>query len=293
MTESYKHKAVPALDVFKPDLFKDKVVFVTGGGSGICYGVTETLMKFGAKAAIVGRKAERLRAAAEQLERDTKSKAIATPGDVRKIETIQHAVKQTLDAFGKIDFVICGAAGNFMAPIEGLSSNAFRTVVEIDLLGTFNTVRATMNEVKKNHGSYIHISATLHYSGLPWQSAPSAAKAGIDALSAALAVELGPFGVRSNCIAPGLIAGTEGADRLVPQGQEEMVQGFMPMQRIGQKDDIANAAVFLFSDAASWITGQILVVDGGSVHFRGPYLPYPDAVMDTQSFKSLFPGSKM
>ncbi|WFD44886.1 2,4-dienoyl-CoA reductase [(2E)-enoyl-CoA-producing] [Malassezia psittaci] len=293
MAESYKHRAVPALDVFKPDIFKDKVVFVTGGGSGICYAVTETLMRLGAKAAIVGRNAERLRGAADSLSKATQSQAIATPADVRKIETLQHAVKQTIEQFGKIDFVICGAAGNFMAPIEGLSPNAFRTVVEIDLLGTFNTVRATMEEVKKSHGNYLHISATLHYSGLPWQAAPSAAKAGVDALSAALAVELGPYGVRSNCIAPGLIAGTEGADRLVPQGQDEMVLGFMPMQRIGQKDDIANAAVYLFSEAASWITGQILVVDGGSVHFRGPFLPYPDSVLDTKSFKSLFPGSKM
>ncbi|WFD04591.1 2,4-dienoyl-CoA reductase [(2E)-enoyl-CoA-producing] [Malassezia obtusa] len=293
MAESYKHRAVPALDVFKPDLFKDKVVFVTGGGSGICYGITQTLMRLGAKAAIVGRKADRLRAAAEQLERDTGSKAIATPADVRKIDTVQEAVKMTVDTFGKIDFVICGAAGNFMAPIEGLSSNAFRAVVEIDLLGTFNTVRATMEQVKKNHGNYVHISATLHYSGLPWQSAPSSAKAGVDAFSNAVAVELGPFGVRSNCIAPGLITGTEGADRLVPQGRDEMVQGFMPLQRIGEKDDIANAVVFLFSEAASWITGQVLVVDGGSMHFRGPFLPYPDSVLDARAFKSLFPGSKM
>lgn len=289
MNEPYKHHAVPAADVFKPELFKDKVVFVTGGGSGICYGITETLMRLGARAAIVGRKADRLAQAAAQLERDTGSQAIATPADVRKFEALQDAVKKTVDTYGKIDFVICGAAGNFMAPIEGLSSNAFKAVVDIDLLGTFNTIRATMEHVKKAHGNYIHISATLHYSGLPWQAAASSAKAGVDALSAALAVELGPFGVRSNCIAPGLIAGTEGADRLVPSGAEDMVEGFIPMQRVGAKDDIANAAVFLFSDAASWVTGQILVVDGGHVHFRGPFLPYPDSTLNPGSFKELFP----
>lgn len=291
--QPFKHLAVPAQDVFKPDLFKDQVIFVTGGGSGICYKITETLMRFGAKVAIVGRKADRLRAAAEQLERDTGSKAIATPGDVRKIETIEQAVKQTIDVYGKIDHVICGAAGNFLAPMMGLSSNAFRAVVEIDLIGTYNTVRSTMEHVKKNHGNYIHISATLHYSGLPWQAAPSAAKAGVDALSNVIAVELGPFGVRSNCIAPGLINGTEGADRLVPEGRDEFVSGFTPVQRIGEKDDIANAVIFLLSPAASWISGQILVVDGGSTHFRGPMLPYPDSVLDPVAFKSLMPGSKL
>lgn len=289
----YVLRAVPPTDVFRADIFQGKVAFVTGGGSGICYALTEALMRFGARAAIVGRNAERLGAAAAQLTRDTGSEALATPADVRKPETLADAVRRTVERFGKIDFVVCGAAGNFMSPIEALSPNAFRTVVEIDLLGTYNTVKATMEHVKAAHGTYVHISATLHYSGLPWQSAPSAAKAGIDALSAALAVELAPFGVRSNCIAPGLIAGTEGADRLVPQGAEELVQGFVPLQRVGQKSDIANAAVFLFSDAATWITGQILVVDGGHMHFRGPWLPYPDSSLDPRAFKDLFPGSRL
>ncbi|PKI83437.1 2,4-dienoyl-CoA reductase [(2E)-enoyl-CoA-producing] [Malassezia vespertilionis] len=293
MPEPFKRAAVPATSVFKPDLFKDKVVFVTGGGSGICYSVTETLMRFGAKATILGRKADRLQAAAVQLSKDTGSEAFAAPADVRDIDSLHAAVKATLEKFGKIDFVICGAAGNFMAPIEGLSSRAFRTIVEIDLLGTFNTVRATLDEIKKQRGTYIHISATLHYSGLPWQAAASAAKAGVDTLSNALAVELGPFGVRSNCIAPGLIAGTEGADRLVPQGGEDIVESFIPLQRPGSKHDIANATVFLFSEAANWITGQIMVVDGGHVHFRAPWLPYPDSVLDPKSFGELFKGSKL
>lgn len=287
MSESFKHQAVPATDVFKPDLFKGKVVLVTGGGSGICYGITETLMKLGAKAAIVGRKADRLREAAAKLSQDTGSEAIATPGDVRKLDVMEEVVKQTVAKFGKIDMVICGAAGNFMAPLVGLSPNAFRTVIEIDLLGTYNTVRATAAEIKKSHGSYIHISATLHYSGLPWQAAPSAAKAGIDVLSNVIAVEWGPLGVRSNCVAPGLIAGTEGAERLVPKGSEDLVDGFIPMQRIGQRADIANACVFLFSDAANWINGQVIVRDNRKTNIAGcgwwPYaFPWPVAAVPCQ-----------
>ena len=219
---------------------------------------------------------------------------------------------QTLDAFGRIDFVICGAAGNFLAPIEGLSPNGFATVQQIDLQGTFNTVKATMDEIKRNHGVYTHISATLHYTAIPWQAAASAAKAGIDALSQSIAVELGPFGVRSNVIAPGMIAGTEGADRLMPKGGESLVESRIPQQRVGVivsddvlllfaslpahcpslQDDIANMGVFLFSDAAAYVSAAKFVrhigvrdceqstpadcrtaqvVDGGAQHFPGMY----------------------
>ena len=293
MTSHYAHQPVPATDVFKPDIFRGRVVLVTGGGSGICYKITETLMRFGCKAAIVGRKADRLQEAAQQLSRDTGSQAISLPGDVRQYVAMQQIVKKTIDQFGHIDFVICGAAGNFMSPLQGLSSNAFRAILEIDLLGTFNTVRATMDEIKRTHGSYLHISATLHYSGLPWQGAASSAKAGVDALSNVVAVELGPFGVRSNCIAPGLIAGTEGASRLLPQGSEELARSLIPCQRVGERTDIANAAVFLFSDAANWITGQVIVVDGGHMHFRSAWLPYPDSMLDPRSFKDLFPGLRL
>jgi len=138
-----------------------------------------------------------------------------------------------LDTFGRIDFVICGAAGNFLAPIEGVSPNGFATVQQIDLQGTFNTVKATLAEMKRTHGVYTHISATLHYTAIPWQAAASAAKAGIDALSQSIAVEMGPFGIRSNVIAPGMISGTEGADRLTPKGGESLVESRIPQQRVG------------------------------------------------------------
>lgn len=129
--------------------------------------------------------------------------------------------------------MICGAAGNFLAPIEGISPNAFMTVQQIDLQGTYNTMKATLEEMKRTHGVYTHISATLHYTAIPWQSAASAAKAGVDALSQSIAVEMGPFGIRSNVIAPGMISGTEGADRLTPKGGESMVESRIPQQRAG------------------------------------------------------------
>lgn len=157
-------------------------------------------MRHGANAAIMGRKADRLSKAASDLSSATRRKCIATPGDVRNFEDVQKAVEETVKQFGRLDYVICGAAGNFLAPIEGISPKGFKTVQEIDLMGTYNTVKATLDHLKKSHGAYIHVSATLHYFAIPWQAAPSAAKAGIDSLSQSIAVEMGPFGVRSNVI---------------------------------------------------------------------------------------------
>lgn len=169
-------------------------------------------------------------------------------------------------------------------------------------LGTYNTIKATLPHVRATKGSYIHISATLHYRGTchfpfllfetnsfflgtPYQVHVSAAKAAVDATSAVLAVEEGPRGVRSNVIAPGPIGGTEGMDRLTPKGREDSWP--VPTGRKGESRDIANAAVFLFSDAASFISGQILVVDGASQHVRGPMLPYPQSVLDPASYEHL------
>ncbi|KIJ25821.1 hypothetical protein M422DRAFT_189142 [Sphaerobolus stellatus SS14] len=267
-----------SLSVFREDIFKGKVLFCTGGGSGICREMTEAILRHGANATIVGRNVERLTNAAKGLSEATGQTVIYAQADVREPKLLQDAVAKTIEKFGRIDFVICGAAGNFLAPIEGLSENAFKSVISIDVLGTYNTVKATLPYVRESRGSYIHVSATLHYQGSPLQAHVSAAKAGIDALSNVIAVEEGPRGVRSNVIAPGAIAGTEGMDRLAPPGATDM-SSKISLQRMGEKADIANAAVFLFSEAANYITGQAIAVDGGEIHSRAVYHPYPDAVL--------------
>lgn len=147
--------------------------------------------------------AKGLAESAAKLEKETGKQCLAAAADVRSKEAMGGAVDAAIKRFGRIDFVVCAAAGNFLAPISGLSENAFRTVIEIDTLGTYNTVKATLPYIRKTKGAYLHISATLHYSGTPYQAHVSAAKAAIDALSNVIAVEEGPRGVRSNIVAPG------------------------------------------------------------------------------------------
>jgi peroxisomal 2,4-dienoyl-CoA reductase len=253
-------------EVWKPDLFKGKVVFVTGGAGSICRVQTEALVLLGADAAIVGRNQPKTEAAAGEIAklRPGAKVILCSNIDVRDVKLIANAVEKTVKELGRIDFVIAGAAGNFLSDFNHLSSNAFKSVVDIDLLGSYNTVKATFEQLRKNKGAVIFVSATLHYYGVPFQVHVGAAKAGVDALSNALAVELGPLGIRCNCIAPGGIDGTEGMLRLLKDRQ-----GFIdrvPLQRMGTTKDIADTTVFLFSPAASYVTGTVLVVDGGSWH---------------------------
>jgi len=174
-----------------------------------------------------------------------------------------------------------------LADFRNLSSNAFKSVVDIDLLGSFNTVKAAEQQLIKNKGVVLFVSATLHYYGVPFQSHVAAAKAGIDALCRALTVELGPFGVRLNCIAPGPIDQTEGISRLLPKEMRKEMLKKIPLQRYGHINDIADATVFLFSNAASFITGATLIVDGGSWHTgqSGPF-PYPEGVLKSKDADS-------
>ncbi len=247
---------------FASGILRDRVAFVTGGGTGITGGVARALADFGASVALVSRKLEHLEPAAAAIN-EAGGKALAVVADVRNFEDVEKAVAATIEHFGKIDVVVNGAAGNFLCAAEQLSPNAFGTVVDIDLKGTFNVCRATFEQLKQNRGQILNISATLHYLGTPMQLHVSAAKAGVDALTRNLAVEWGRYGIRVNGIAPGPIEDTEGMKRLVPEPVKERLKKNIPLGRFGRIADIEHAAVFFCSDAASFINGAVLVVDGG------------------------------
>ena len=248
--------------IFVEGVLKDRVALVTGGGTGITGGVARAFAEAGARLSLVSRKIENLEPAAEAINQ-AGGNAFAVAADVRNPEEVERAVTATIEHFGKIDIVVNGAAGNFLCAAEELSPNGFGTVVDIDLKGTFNVCRAAFAELKKNRGQILNISATLHYLGTPMQLHVSAAKAGIDALTRNLAVEWGRHGIRVNAIAPGPIGDTEGMKRLVPEPIKEKLRQRIPLGRFGEIADIEKAAVFLCSEAAAYINGAVLVVDGG------------------------------
>ena len=256
-------------EIFIDGILNGRVAFVTGGGTGITGGVARAFAEAGANVALVSRSLEHLEPAAKAINdaravgSSESGQAFAIAADVRHPEDVEKAVAAAVERFGRIDIVVNGAAGNFLVPAETLSPNGFGTVVDIDLKGTFNVCRAAFAQLKEHQGQILNISATLHYGGTAMQLHVSAAKAGVDALTRNLAVEWGRYGIRVNGIAPGPIEDTEGMKRLVPEPVKEKLKKNIPLGRFGRISDIEKAALFLCSDAASFINGAVLVVDGG------------------------------
>jgi peroxisomal 2,4-dienoyl-CoA reductase len=259
------------LDVFRDGLLTGRVALITGGGTGICRGIAAAYARFGADVCIVSRKQDVLDATTAAIAAETGRAPLGVAADVRDATAIRRAVDATIERFGKLDTVVNGAAGNFLAPAAGLSPNGFRTVVDIDLNGTFNTSRAAFEALQRSGDAMIlNISATLHYHGTPLQIHAAAAKAGVDAITRNLAVEWGRFGIRACGIAPGPIAGTEGVRRLAPGDATDRMMAMIPAGRFGAIDEIAAAAVFLRSPAGAYVTGHTFVVDGGMCIARPP-----------------------
>jgi NAD(P)-dependent dehydrogenase (short-subunit alcohol dehydrogenase family) len=250
--------------IFRDNLLDGQVAFVTGGGSGIGQGMAERFAQHGAKVVLCGRKQEKLDAAAAAIHA---AGGFATTAalDVRDYAAVEAAMKKTRDELGPIDILLCGAAGNFPAPVTGMSANGFKSVIDIDLLGTFNTVRAAHEHLKKPGASVLAISANHASTAIPWQSHVCAAKAGIELLMKTLALEWGPEGVRVNCITPGPTDDTEGMRRLAPtpEARERAIRS-VPLGRYGTKDELADLALFLSTPAASYITGSVYHCDGGT-----------------------------
>lgn len=250
-------------DIFSASLFMGKHVFITGGGSGINLGIAKNFAAVGANVSICGRSQERLDGAATEL-RALGAKVYAQSADVRDYAALETAMSGARDAFGPITTLVCGAAGNFPAPAEKISPNGFKAVIDIDLIGSFHAARAAFEQLKASRGSIVFISAGQAFQPYPFQAHVGAAKAGVDMLMKDLAVDWGRYGIRANSIAPGPIDDTEGMRRLAPgAGNKEKLASLVPLRRLGHVDDIGGVAVFLASPLASYVTGTVLVADGG------------------------------
>ena len=253
----------------RPFDFTGHHVFVAGGSSGINLGIAQAFARAGARLSVISRSAERVERAAAGL-RELGNDALGIATDVRQPQAVELAFTKAVEKFGSIDVLVSGAAGNFLAKALDMSPNAFKTVVDIDLLGSFNVLRLSHAHLRKPGACIIQISASQAFVATPYQLHVSAAKAGIDMLTRGLALEWGAEGIRINSIIPGPIQGTEGLKRLAPTPETlQAMADRVPLKRLGRLDDVSRMAMMLASDWGSFITGTVIPVDGG-LFLTGP-----------------------
>ncbi|KAG0599579.1 hypothetical protein M758_12G162900 [Ceratodon purpureus] len=290
---------------FRKTVLEGKVALITGGGSGICFEIATQFGLHGAKVAIMGRRKHMLDAAVASLQ-SLGIKAMGVQGDVRRKEDASRTVEAVITEMGRLDILINGAAGNFLVSPEDLSPNGFKTVMDIDTLGTFTMCHAAVNYLKQGGegkgptecGVIISISATLHYSASWYQIHVSAAKAAVDSLTRSLALEWGTdYGIRCNAIAPGPIAETPGTYKLVPE-ESGITSGQTLLEKWGEKWDIAMTAIFLAAETGKYINGAVLPVDGGQWlskprHISKEQLRQFSRVVEQRSRTVKLPNSKL
>ncbi|WP_068401836.1 SDR family oxidoreductase [Kribbia dieselivorans] len=245
-----------------PDLLRDKTIFVSGGGSGINLAIAKACASVGANIAICGRTESRLESAAEEL-RALGARVVPAVADVRDWDAVQAAFARTAEELGPVSGVVAGAAGNFVAPAEQISTNGFKVVQDIDVLGSFHVAKAAFEQLRETQGSVLFITAGQSVRSMAYQVHVAAAKAGVDALMRGLALEWGPLGIRSNSIAPGPVAGTEGMKRLTEATGDQLWNDMVPLGRFAEAEEVATMATVLLSPLSSYVNGARLTCDGG------------------------------
>ena len=251
--------------MFETGLLKGKSIIITGGGTGLGKSMATRFAELGADLVITSRRQNVIDETAEEL-RQYGGQVLAVPCDVRDPDQVQHMVDETVKTFGKIDILLNNAAGNFISPTENLSSNAFKTVVDIVLNGTFFCTQAAGKVMRKNKGGVIlNIVTTYSWTGSGYVVPSACAKAGVLAMTRSLAVEWAKYGIRTVAIAPGPFP-TKGAwSRLAPPGLgiEKKMKERIPLKRVGEHIELANLASYLISDQAAYINGEVVTIDGG------------------------------
>jgi len=254
--------------MLKEGSLTDKVIVITGGGSGLGKAMTTYFLELGAKVAITSRNIDKLNTVKVELEAKTGGKVLPVQCDVRNYDEVEAMLKATLAEYGKVDGLLNNAAGNFICPTERLSSNAFDTIIDIVLKGTKNCTLAFGKHwinTKQKKATVLNIVTTYAWTGSAYVVPSATAKAGVLAMTRSLAVEWAKYGIRFNAIAPGPFP-TKGAwDRLLPGDLKDKfdMKKKIPLRRVGEHQELANLAAYLMSDFSAYINGEVVTIDGG------------------------------
>ena len=252
--------------MFEPDLLKDQVAVITGGGTGIGLAIAKRLGSLGARIAIASRNSANLETGCAAL-RESGVDALAVQLDVRKIEQVDEMVHRTVKHFGSLDILVNNAAGNFICRAEDLSPNGWNAVIGIVLNGAFYCSRAVGQYMiaRRRGGAIVSILANYVWTGSPGTVHSAAAKAGVMSMTQTLAVEWAPYGIRVNAVAPGPVESAGAAKQLwsTPEAVER-ITAKVPMRRWGKPEEVADAVAFLAAPQTGYITGEIMTIDGGA-----------------------------